>query len=104
MHYAGKKGFTPLSQKRSPKRTLNLWQLSAIADKLASEGKTASPSSKITVDLGQLGFHKLLGTGSISRAVRVKVDECSEGALKKLRGAGGDAELKTAAIPAGPAK
>ena len=104
MHYAGKKGFTSLSHMRPPKRTLNLWQLSAIADKLASDKKTHPSVEKIVVDLGQLGFKKLLGTGSISRPVQVKVDECSEGALKKIRDAGGDAILKAPATPTAPTK
>jgi large subunit ribosomal protein L15 len=48
---------------------------------------------KVVVDLRQLGVKKLLGMGSISQAVRVKVDQCSESALKKLKEAGGDALL-----------
>ncbi len=104
MHYAGKKGFTSISNKRPPKRTLNLWQLSEIADKLASEKKTQPSAEKIVVDLGQLGFKKLLGSGSISRAVQVKVDECSQGALKKIKDAGGEALVKAPVTPTSPAK
>lgn len=99
MHYAGKKGFTSISDKRPAKRTLNLWQLSEIANRLAAEKKTQTSTDKIIVDLGQLGFKKLLGTGSISRAVQVKVNECSEGALKKIKDAGGEALLKSPAVP-----
>lgn len=104
MHYAGKKGFTSVSHRRRPGRTLNLWQLSDIAEKLASEKKVQTPTEKVVVDLGQLGFKKLLGTGSISRAVQVKVDECSEGALKKIKDAGGEAVLKAAVVPTAPTK
>ncbi len=104
MHYAGKKGFTSLSHKRPPKRALNLWQLSEIADKLASDKKTQPSAEKIVVDLRQLGFKKLLGSGSISRAVQVKVDECSQGALKKIKDAGGEAFVKAPVTPTAPAK
>ncbi len=83
---------------------MNLWQLSDIAEKLASEKKAQTSTEKIIVDLGQLGFKKLLGTGSISRAVQVKVDECSQGALKKIKDAGGEAVLKAPAVPTAPTK
>ena len=70
---------------------LNLTQLSAMVEKLVSEKKAQMEDQKVTVDLSQLGFRKLLGEGSISRAVRVKVDQCSESALNKLKEAGGEA-------------
>jgi len=94
MHYAGKKGFTSLAEMRPRERTLNLWQLSELVEKLVAE-KARPADEKVILDLKELGFKKLLGTGSISRAVQVKVDECSEGALKKLREAGGEAVLAT---------
>jgi len=99
MHYAGKKGFTSLAEMRPRGRTLNLWQLSELVDKLVAE-KKAPADEKVVLDLKELGFKKLLGTGSISRAVQVKVDECSEGALKKIREAGGEAVLATKATKA----
>ncbi len=93
MHYVGKKGFTSIPQKKRQGKTLNLSQLSAIVRRLVSEKKAQMEDQKVTVDLRQLGFKKLLGMGSISQAVRVKVDQCSESALKKLKEAGGDALL-----------
>ena len=78
---------------------MNLWQLSQIVDKLASERKGQQAGEKIVVDLKGLGFKKLLGSGSILRAVEVRVDECSEGALKKIRDAGGEAVLKATSTP-----
>ena len=97
MHYVGKKGFTSVPQMRRQGKALNLRQLSAMVDKLVSEKKAQIEDQKVAVDLGQLGFKKLLGMGSISRAVRVKVDQCSESALKKLRDAGGEAVLRSPA-------
>jgi large subunit ribosomal protein L15 len=93
MHYVGKKGFTSIPQKKHQGKTLNLSQLSAIVRRLVSEKKAQMEDQKVIVDLRQLGFKKLLGMGSISQAVRVKVDQCSESALKKLKDAGGDALL-----------
>jgi len=93
MHYVGKKGFIPISQMKRQGKSLNIRQLSTMVDKLVLEKKAQVEGQKVTVDLGQLGFKKLLGMGSISRAVRVKIDQCSEGALKKLKEAGGEALL-----------
>jgi len=104
MHYAGKKGFTSIAEMRPRGKTLNLWQLSELVDKLVA-GKKAQPAGeKVVLDLKELGFKKLLGTGSISRAVQVKVDECSESALKKIREAGGEAVLATQATSSPPKK
>lgn len=75
-----------------------------MVDRLVSEKKAEQKDEKVLVDLKQLGFGKLLGTGSITRAVQVRVDECSEGALKKIRDAGGDAILRSAATPMPPSK
>jgi large subunit ribosomal protein L15 len=91
MHYLGKKGFISVNQRQKQGKVLNLGQLSAMVDKLVSEKRAQMEDQKVAVDLGQLGFRKLLGGGSISRAVRVKVGLCSESALKKLKEAGGEA-------------
>jgi large subunit ribosomal protein L15 len=90
MHYKGKKGFTAVAPLKSEGRTLNLIQLSSMIDRLTSEKKAQMAGDRIAVDLKELGFRKLLGAGSISRAVQVKVDECSESAAKKLKEAGGE--------------
>ena len=102
MHYAGKKGFTSIAQKKGMSRALNVGQLAAMIDRLISEKKAEVAGEKVSVDLGQLGFRKLLGSGTISRAVSVKVDQCSESALEKLKKAGGDAILRAPPTPSAP--
>lgn len=97
MHYVGKKGFTSIAQRKGEGEALNIKQLSSMVDRLVSEKKAQMEGQKVSVDLRQLGFRKLLGMGSISRPVLVKVDQCSESALKKLREAGGEAVLKGSA-------
>ena len=90
MHYKGKKGFTAVNPAKAKGRTLNLIQLSILVDRLTSEKKVQLAGDRVAVDLKELGFIKLLGAGSISRAVQVKVDKCSETAAKKLKEAGGE--------------
>jgi len=91
MNYAGKKGFTPVAQKQRPDRVLNLIQLTGLVDRLTRENKLQIENNLPLVDLQALGYEKLLGAGSLSKAVRVKVGRCSESALRKLKEAGGDA-------------
>ena len=98
MHYKGKKGFTPVAPVKGEGRTMNLIQLSVLVDRLTSEKKAELAGERVIVDLTVLGYRKLLGAGSISRPVQVKVDECSEAAAKKLKEAGGEL-LNAAAAP-----
>lgn len=104
MHYVGKKGFTSVGQKKGEGSVLNIGQLSAMVDRLISEKKAQVEGPKVSVNLTQLGFAKLLGSGSISRAVKVRIDRCSESAIEKLKKAGGEAILTTPATQAAPAK
>jgi large subunit ribosomal protein L15 len=41
------------------------------------------------IDLARLGFAKLLGSGSIKKAIIVKVPTCSKSAAEKIKKAGG---------------
>ena len=91
MNYAGKKGFMSVAQKQRHGRAMNLIQLTGLVDRLARENKLQMENNLPLVDLQALGYEKLLGTGSISKAVRVRVGRCSESAVRKLKEAGGDA-------------
>lgn len=54
-----------------------------------------------TIDLTAAGIDKLLGAGSIDRAVTVKVAEASASAVEKIEAAGGKVELTEASEDAG---
>jgi large subunit ribosomal protein L15 len=70
---------------------MNLTQLTGLVERLAQEKKLQIEANVPVVDLRELGYTKLLGEGSVSKAIRVKVGSCSESALRKLKDAGGDA-------------
>ena len=95
MRYAGKKGFTSIAQKKQSFRPLNLIQLTALIERLEHEKKLQVETGVPVVDLREFGYTKLLGAGTISKAVKVKVDKCSESALRKLKSVGGDAIMNT---------
>jgi large subunit ribosomal protein L15 len=50
-----------------------------------------------TIDLGAMGFDKLLGQGSISTAVSLKIPRASASAIEKIKAAGGTIEVEEAA-------
>ncbi len=97
MHSQGKKGFTPVSKKRRLGGALNLSQLSEITQRLIREKKAQFDQQRVVIDLGELGFEKLLGAGTLAQPVKVKIDSCSESALKKLKDSGSEAVLPTPA-------
>jgi large subunit ribosomal protein L15 len=95
MRYVGKKGFNSITQKnrKFQERSMNLIQLIGLVEKLTSEKKLHLEADVPTVDLREFGYTKLLGAGNVSKPIRVKVEKCSESALRKLKDAGGDAIL-----------
>jgi large subunit ribosomal protein L15 len=61
---------------------------------------------KTELDLESLGIGKLLGSGSISHKVTIKVDQASPGAVKKVQAAGGSVTVLSPPVekkPAAPA-
>ena len=78
-----KKRFTSITQ--TEPNIINLKQLEEVAARL-QKGK----KGKVTVDLKEMGYGKLLGTGRINTPVSVKVLSCSEAAKSKIEEAGGE--------------
>ena len=54
--------------------------------------KTAAPES--VVDLGAMGYDKLLGQGTVSKALTVKVPRASASAIEKVKAAGGNVTVE----------
>ncbi|UCD27197.1 MAG: 50S ribosomal protein L15 [Candidatus Bathyarchaeota archaeon] len=88
-NYFGKKGFTSQKAIGGKPNVINVGELSELADKLAAEKKLKRKQKKIFLNLGKLGFHKLLGTGKITKPMLIKVNAHSETAAKKIEEAGG---------------
>jgi len=89
--YFGKHGFTsPQSLKRFD-NVINLQRLDEISRKFSVEKE----DGKLSIDLTQLGYSKLLGTGHISKALTVNVAFCSKVAAEKIEEAGGQVQTKT---------
>ncbi|TRO48527.1 50S ribosomal protein L15 [Candidatus Bathyarchaeota archaeon] len=82
--YFGKHGFTsPQSLKRKEK-VINIARLDEIAAL-----STEKEKGKTHVNLTNLGYTKLLGTGKIAKPITVTVPACSKTAEEKIKQAGG---------------
>jgi len=86
--YFKKKRLKSLTDK-SKIRIINLKELEEIALQ-----KVSNKKMKITLDLEEMGYDKLLGTGKISIPVSVKISAWSEDAQKKIEAVGGEILMK----------
>ncbi|MEM4155993.1 MAG: uL15m family ribosomal protein [Archaeoglobaceae archaeon] len=68
---------------------LNVGDLSKIIEKLANLGIAEKKGDKYLIDLGVLGYSKLLGAGDVNKAIEVRVETATPKAVEKLRSAGG---------------
>lgn len=87
--YYGKRGFTSPRSLGQKINVINVGELEELVDKLAAEELLKKKEGKIFLDLNELGYDKLLGMGRITKPILVKVAFHSEGAAKKVQGAGG---------------
>lgn len=76
--YFGKHGFHSPQKIHLKENTINLNKL----DVIAQAGET-------TINLTEMGYTKLLGTGKITKALTITVPACSATAAEKVKQAGG---------------
>jgi len=86
----GKHGFTQPPAIRPQIKAINLKELDSMIDKLAEKGLVEVKEDKYYIDLGKLGYNKLLGGGKISKPVVISVKMASEKAIEKVKAAGGE--------------
>ncbi|MEM0350883.1 MAG: uL15 family ribosomal protein [Archaeoglobaceae archaeon] len=71
------------------KTEINVGDLDSIIDTLVNLGLAEKRGDKYFVNLEQLGYSKLLGSGNVTKAIEVKVGKATEKAVEKLRAVGG---------------
>ena len=86
--YYSKTGFTSPKSFRLRHRVniINVGALDGLAEKFAVE----QAKGKMLVDLENLGYSKLLGSGKITKPLVVRVPSFSESAAEKVKEAGGE--------------
>jgi large subunit ribosomal protein L15 len=87
----GKDGFS--HDQRSDPATIDVGALEIIADGLLARGLAKLDGDVITLDAAAIGVEKVLGSGRVTRKMKVSAGAFSEGAKKKLEASGGQAIL-----------
>ena len=86
-NYFGKSGF----KKKNPRtiKAINIEDLCGLINKLLNKGLVEKKGDGYNVNLKKVGYDKLLGKGSVSSKLSIKVRFASENAIKKVQAAGG---------------
>lgn len=90
----GKMGFKPPASIKI--RAINLKDLDKMTEKLLEQKLAEKDGDKIKIDLGKIGYDKLLGSGKVTKPMMVEAEYFSKQAIKKLEDAGGKAVTKSA--------
>ena len=87
--YFGKFGF--ISKSRMPTITLiNIQTIEDTMETLVKQGAAKLQNGAYYINLGELGYNKLLGTGKATKKLMITVAYASEGACQKVQEAGGN--------------
>jgi large subunit ribosomal protein L15 len=82
--YFGKHGFTSRQSKTRNTSVINVAELEALASQLSAENEQQQ-----VINLKEMGYAKLLGSGKITKPLTVKVEAASKTAVEKVTQAGG---------------
>ena len=89
--YFGKYGF---KKKNSvPVLAVTLAWIDNKITSLAAGGKAEVRNGVFHLDLSKLGYHKLIGTGIVNTKLMITVQHATEGAIEKIKKAGGSVVL-----------
>ena len=89
----GRSGFTRPPAVVAASAVLNLKLLEESLDRWVTDGSAIRKGKQFSVDLGPLGFDKLLSTGDLSRPCTITVSAASARAIQKVEAAGGEVQL-----------
>jgi ribosomal protein L15 len=68
---------------------VNVGDLDALAETLGAARPAAVTEESVTIDLGEMGYTKLLGAGTVTRKYVVTVEKWSRRAAQKIETAQG---------------
>ncbi len=94
-HY-GEKGFKRPEDAVIMQRAINLNYLNRQIENLLKKNLAAKEGNAIKINLGKIGYDKLLGSGKLDKPLIVESKYFSKSAIKKLESAGGKAVVTTA--------
>ena len=80
--YFGKSGFTSPQSLHRHDNVINLKKLEEITQKIGTENPQ--------INLEEMGYTKLLGTGKVTKPLTIKITSYSKSAAEKIKKAGGE--------------
>lgn len=87
--YFGKHGFKPPSKLADDDKIINVGELDEYSEELLEEGLAEEDGDQIVIDVSELGFDKVLGSGKISKPLKVIAENFSDSAKEKIEDSGG---------------
>ena len=89
--HLGSHGFLPRRSESVSAKVINVGDLTPpIISKWTQEGKATKEGSYLLINLTQLGYGKLLGTGTAHAKLKLVVSQWSSQAEEKVKAAGGE--------------
>ena len=86
----GAHGFKRAQSVVSANNSINLKTIEENADSWIAEGIATKKGKVVSVDLGEMGYDKLLGTGSTNQSYKITIRAASAKAVEKIEAAGGE--------------
>ncbi|HVL87685.1 MAG TPA: uL15 family ribosomal protein [Candidatus Thermoplasmatota archaeon] len=95
-----RKGFNRPQQVFEPQVAIDLRQLEERAERFLADGSVTREGDVYTVNLADVGYNKLLSTGTPRRKWRITVERASGNAVTRVKESGG--EVTVTAVPKPP--
>ncbi len=90
----GRNGFKAHNPRHvMPQNVINIQLLEEQLDALVSQKNASKQGDVYSVDLGKLGYTKLLGSGRVTKKLKLIVPAASAGVIEKIKAAGGEVTL-----------
>ncbi|MEM3154680.1 MAG: uL15 family ribosomal protein [Candidatus Woesearchaeota archaeon] len=90
--YFGKHGF--VSRKTKIENLITIKDLEDKLPGLIEQKKATQEAGVIAINLGAMGYTKLLGTGKITKKLKITIPTATAGATEKIKAAGGEVVAK----------
>jgi len=92
----GRYGFLPRRGFVKVKAVNVGWFTDSRVSQLLQSGKATKEGEAIIIDMDNLGYQKLLGSGNTSFKLKIRVECCTESAAEKIKAAGGSVTSEVA--------
>lgn len=89
--YFGKDGFSPINKHKT--NTIGISHLDSIIEKLITNGKATQENNTITINLEELKYEKLLGTGNTNKKINITIKTATQKAIDKIQKQGGQVTI-----------